>query len=147
MATEAEERLRLLLGEQIPDGGSEGDTFFTDAQITLMLANNSADLNLSALEGWTMKMARYARNIDISEAGAERKLSQKYRQAREMAKYFASVVSGIQASNAASYRVIARVANLDESCDLQVDGTPFSGSSENIRIYPLHRFLLPEIMG
>lgn len=144
--SDATDRLRLLLGESIPEGGTEQDTFFTDAQVQALLTDNGDDMNSAAAEGWTMKMARYARLIDMDEAGAARKLSQKYRQAREMTNFFIKGINDAQAVSALTYRAKAKVVNLDESCSAAVDGTPFSGYSEHIREYPTKRFLLPAVL-
>lgn len=145
--SEETERLRLLLGEAIPEDGDEQDTFFTDTQLETILSDNNDQMSLAAVEGWTMKMARYARLIDMDEAGAARKLSQKYRQAREMTNFFIKTVNDANAINAVTYRAKARVVNLDESCSTAVPGTPFSGYSENIREYPTKRFILPAVLG
>lgn len=144
--SEATDRLRLLLGEPIPEGGDEQDTFFTNAQVEALLTDNGDSMNLAAVEGWTMKMARYARLIDMDEAGAARKLSQKYRQAREMTNFFIKTVNDANAVSATTFRAKAKVANLDESCKDVVAGTPFSGYSEHIREYPTKRFLLPAVL-
>lgn len=145
--SEETDRLRLLLGEPIPEGGDEQDTFFTELQVQSLLDNNNDSMNLAAVEGWTMKMARYARLIDMDEAGAARKLSQKYRQAREMSNFFIKLTDNASAVSAATFRAKARVANLDDSDKPCVEGTPFSGYSEHIREYPTKRFLLPAILG
>lgn len=147
--SEETDRLRLLLGEQIPEGGNEQDTFFTELQVQSLLDNNGNSMNLAAVEGWTMKMARYARLIDMDEAGAARKLSQKYRQAREMSNFFIKLSDNGAAVSAATFRAKARVANLDESDtdSIAAAGTPFSGYSEHIREYPTKRFLLPAVLG
>lgn len=149
MATAEEiSRLRLLLGEQIPEGKSETDTFFLDADVDLMITNNASNFNAAALEGWTMKMAYYARLVDMDESGSTRKLSQKFRQARDMVRMFASNAEAAWSAESNAFRAIARVANLDECHDRpgSPSDTPFSGYSEHInaRYFPLKR--MPGIM-
>lgn len=145
MATEAEDRLRLLLAEPIPNGGVDSDTMFTDQAISNLLANSGGDMNLACVEGWTIKMGAAARLVDVSEAGAERSLSQKFKQAKAMVELFQKNVNSATAVAAATYRAKAKVASLRE-CDI-ITGTPFSGSSENVREYPIKRFLIPGILG
>jgi hypothetical protein len=117
MATETEDRLRLLLGEAYTEPQTEADTFFLDARITKLLADNSDNLNMAAAEGWAMKAAEYARLIDRDESGTNVKLSQKYRQAREMMNVFLKAAGEAFTVTSGAYRAIAKVASMDESCD------------------------------
>jgi len=59
---EAREELRELLDEVIPEGGTEGDTRFTDEQLDRLLkrANN---IYAAAAEGWTRKAAMFQREL------------------------------------------------------------------------------------
>lgn len=102
-------RLRALLGERIPNGGSAQDTFFTDTEINDLLdEGDNHNLNYSAAVGWTWKMAEYARLIDMKESGSERIYSQKFRQARIQAEYFQGLADATQAQVIASARTVGK---------------------------------------
>lgn len=59
---EAREELRELLDEVIPEGGSESDTRFTDAQLDRLLGK-SRNIYAAAAEGWTRKAAMFQREL------------------------------------------------------------------------------------
>lgn len=87
------EQLRGLLDEQIPEGGSDADTLFTDAEIDALLRAYQ-DLNLAAAQGWSQKAGRVMRD-DLQEiaVGAERYKAispvDKATHARQMAEMYA----------------------------------------------------------
>lgn len=80
-------RLRNLVGEKIPDNGTDADTIFSDEEIE-ELAAQTTDLNGAAREGWRVKAARYADMVDISEAGESAKLSDLHKNALKMVEFF-----------------------------------------------------------
>lgn len=136
------DKLRLYLGDKIEAGETENDKFFTNAEIQGLLDDNANDLFVAAADGWTIKVSKYSELIDSDESGSARKLSQKYRQALERSKYWAQKVIDVQNVSASALRVVAKVASLDESNDMELTGpyaTPFSGYSDSIRTYPTHR--------
>ena len=59
---ELRNELRELLNEVIPDGGTESDTRFTDAQLDRILAK-TRNIYAAAAEGWTRKAAMVQREI------------------------------------------------------------------------------------
>lgn len=59
---ELREELRELLDEVIPEGGTESDTRFTDAQLDRILAQ-TRNIYAAAAEGWTRKAAMAQREI------------------------------------------------------------------------------------
>lgn len=76
MATEEERlSLRRLLGEQIPDGGSETDTNITDSHLDELLASRDGNLDAAAHDGWEFKAALYANLVNTAESGNRRDLS------------------------------------------------------------------------
>lgn len=81
-------RLRQYLGEVIPEGGSDADTYFSDAQITGLLTDTSGDLRQSAQLGWQMKAANYANLITVSEGNALRQMSDLLDHAMKMVKMY-----------------------------------------------------------
>ena len=81
-------RLRDLLGEPIPDGGTEADTLFTDDRLKdfLQLANN--DVERAAFEGWRAKAAQLANLVDVADGNASRKMSDLLDNAQTMVKFY-----------------------------------------------------------
>lgn len=59
---ELREELRELLDEVIPEGGTESDTRFTDAQLDRILAK-TRNIYAAAAEGWTRKAAMFQREM------------------------------------------------------------------------------------
>lgn len=85
------ERVRELLGEQIPAGGSETDTMFTNARLLDILAT-TGDIESATAEGWRIKAAEYADLVDTSEGTSKRAMSDLHQHALRMAdSYVASV--------------------------------------------------------
>lgn len=69
---ELREELRELLDEEIPEGGTDKDTAFTNARLDRLL--QSANLYAAAAEGWRRKAARIQKRLgDIAsyQTGAE----------------------------------------------------------------------------
>jgi hypothetical protein len=79
--TSDEELTRVYLGEAIPDGGSDADTLFSHADVTALLARSSGDVRAAAVEGWSIKAAHYAKQVDVSDGTDTRQMSQLHRQA------------------------------------------------------------------
>lgn len=115
--------LRDYLGERIPDGGSEDDTFFTDAELEDMITSNPYEVVGAAVTGWAAKAGEYARLIDINESGGQRLLSQKYRQAAAQLKFFQDMLTAQIAADAATVTAAGRsaagpkVIDLHERCN------------------------------
>lgn len=81
------DRLRSLLGEEIPVGGGEGDTLFTNEAIEDLLVR-FPDLEDAAREGWKIKAAKLANLVNTAEAGAKRDLGDLYDQAMKMVNFY-----------------------------------------------------------
>lgn len=79
------ENLRLLVGERIPATGTEADTRFADDELGDAINRHGGNLYLAAGEMWSAKAGMFADLTDVSESGSERKLSQLFRQANQMA--------------------------------------------------------------
>jgi hypothetical protein len=88
-----DEQLRQMLGESIPDGGTDADTLFTNIEIEQFL-ENGPNLEYAALSGWRIKAARLASLVDTTEGNAARKLSQAFTQAQDMVKLYTRSASG-----------------------------------------------------
>lgn len=94
MATPEEiTELRLLLGETIPDGGSEVDTLFTDVQVEKMV-DDAPDLDRAALAGWRAKAAALSNLVDTTEGNSAKKYSQLLNNALNMVKLYNRSSSG-----------------------------------------------------
>lgn len=81
------QRLRQLLGEDIPVGSSDVDTLFTEEEIDDLLAENE-DLERAAYEGWRVKAARLSNLVDNTEGNVQRKFSQLLDNANDMIKLY-----------------------------------------------------------
>lgn len=81
-------RLRDLLGESIPPGGSEDDTLFTDAQIQDFLERASDNLDLAAYYGWEVKAAALANLATTKEGQGQENLSDLSKAAELRVKHF-----------------------------------------------------------
>lgn len=84
-----QDRLRGLLGEAIPAGGSDTDTMFTDDEIDDLLeqglaVNDVHQIQAAAYYGWLEKMANYANLVTVNEGNAMRELTELHRNAQRM---------------------------------------------------------------
>lgn len=71
---------------------SESDeSMWTDIVLGQRIDANAGDLNITAANLWRAKASHYAEMVDISEAGSSRKNSQLYKNALEMAAYYAGL--------------------------------------------------------
>lgn len=102
-----------MVGDRLPPGGSEGEAFFSNAEIDDLLEEANNDLNRAAMNGWLAKMAEFAKLIDTDISGANRKLSQMYKQAEGMLRHYASVIGAD--ADAVVGRVVGRAVNLRET--------------------------------
>ncbi len=93
MAVSNGDRLRGLIGEVIPDGGTESDTQFTQAQIDQMLVDAGGNVDRAAYDGWRQKAAIYADLVNVTEGNASRAMSDLHKHALDMVKAY-SVTSG-----------------------------------------------------
>lgn len=77
-------RVRALIGEAIPTGGTDADTMFSDLDIQDLLEEGFSDPNAAAYYGWREKAANYASLVNVNEGNAARELSDLHRQAVRM---------------------------------------------------------------
>lgn len=86
------EKLRQLLGEQVPDGGRDSDTLFKDTEIEdFLLGVELGDpdgMERAVYEGWRAKAAKLSNLVDNTEGNVQRKFSQLHDQALEMIKTY-----------------------------------------------------------
>lgn len=88
------DRLRALLGEDIPEDGSASDTLFTNAEIQSYLDANPGNIERAAYDGWRVKAARLANLVDTTEGNVQRKFSQLSTNAEAMVKVYLHAVDG-----------------------------------------------------
>ena len=72
--TELRAKLRKLLDERLPEGGSDADTRFSDADIDELLSE-AANIYEAAAAGWTLKATMFQREagqIQSYSVGQER---------------------------------------------------------------------------
>lgn len=100
MAVTDADRLRNLLGEVIPSGGSASDTLFSDETIEDLLDRYDTVQSCLA-EAWDIKASALADLVDTSEGDSKRAMSQAFKNAQERAKHF----QGSEGSSAPSTRI------------------------------------------
>jgi hypothetical protein len=96
MATNPE-RVRDLLGEQIPLGGHASDTMFTDEKIADLLLQAGDNVEAAVAEGWRIKAANYADLVDTAEGTSKRSMSDLHEHALRMAATYSSESGGVRA--------------------------------------------------
>ena len=79
--------LRLLLGEDIPEGGTEADTLFTDSQLSSWISS-APNLDRAAYEGWKAKAANFAGLVNVTDGASSREFSDLLDNARAMVTIF-----------------------------------------------------------
>lgn len=82
--SEATDRIRQLLGEEVPIGGSDTDTLFLDEQIQDLL-DTTSDENAAVAKGWRIKAAKFASLVDTAEGTSKRAMSDLHKNALAMA--------------------------------------------------------------
>lgn len=92
MALSALDRLRLLIDDPVPLDGN--DPMFSDPTLLDILSQNADDPERAAAEAWTMKAARYASLVDVTEGNASRAMSDLHDHALKMVKQFQSSRTG-----------------------------------------------------
>lgn len=99
--------LRAMLGESIPEGGSESDTLFTEDQIRSWIDSNP-DLERAAYEGWRIKAAQYANLVNVTDGASSREFSDLLKNATEMVKMFAKSSAGPTEGRTRVGRIVRR---------------------------------------
>ena len=88
MATQTNaDRLRSLLGEVIPDGGTDADSLLSDDEVADLLSRHGT-VDKALPEAWGIKAAKLSNLVDVTEGDQRRSLSQAHRQALEMTKHY-----------------------------------------------------------
>lgn len=93
MSLTQDQRLRELLGEEVPDSGDDSDTLFSDLQIADLL-EQYPDLDRAAYEGWRRKAAKLANLVDTTEGNSQKKFSQLLDNANDMVKLYLRSTTG-----------------------------------------------------
>jgi hypothetical protein len=103
---------RYYTGEVIPPTGTEADTFFTDRFIGGLVTEFKGNVLRVASRMWMMKAAEYGRLIDFDEAGTTRKMTQRYKQAKDLASDFEAAAQLYDEGQTGTVRVAGRAINL-----------------------------------
>jgi hypothetical protein len=82
------QRLRSLLAEKIPDGGSDVDTLFSDEEIDDFLMQGGT-VEAAAYYGWKAKAAEYTNLADVTEGNSSRNFSDMAANALKMVELYA----------------------------------------------------------
>jgi hypothetical protein len=85
--------LRALLGETIPNGGSDDDTMFSDGAL-IVLIDDSPDLDRAAYQGWRIKMASFANLVNVVDGASSRELSDLLENAKSMVALYSRSAGG-----------------------------------------------------
>ena len=94
MAISDVDRLRGLLSEVIPPGGSATETLFSDEQIQDFLDMADNDLDRAAYEGWRRKAAEFANLVNVTEGNSARDMSDLHKNALEMIAHYSRARAG-----------------------------------------------------
>lgn len=98
MALSPSEKIRQLLGEQIPADGSSEDTLFTDEEIEDLLSDvtpgDQDAFERAAYQGWRVKAAKLSNLVDTTEGNVQRKFSQLLDNALDMLKTYSRTSGG-----------------------------------------------------
>lgn len=107
MATLAEEiaEARLLLGEPIPEGGTESDTLITDAQLTDWITDLPS-LNAVLLRGWEVKRAHFASLVNVVDGASSREFEVLFERASQMVKTYSIAAEGPRSGRARVGRIV-----------------------------------------
>jgi hypothetical protein len=108
MAWNAVDRLRALLGERIPAGGTPADTYFSAEEIDNLIEGAGDNVRRAAYEGWQLKAAYYADLVNVTEGNALRDMSDLLDHALAMAKQFSGPGSEVTAGRARVGRIVRR---------------------------------------
>lgn len=91
MATIAE--VRELINEDIPVGGTEADTLFTDVQVQAWI-DATTTTDSAVVLGWRAKAAKYSDLVDTAEGTSKRAMSDLLANALKMLKLYGVDVDG-----------------------------------------------------
>lgn len=97
MALTDAERLRQKLGESVPEGGTDADTLFSDAQIADFLATTTT-MEEAAYEGWIAKAAELANLVTVQEGQSKLNMSDLHQAALKQVEAF-GVMAGVGAKS------------------------------------------------
>lgn len=99
--------LRYLLGEAIPEDGTEADTLFTDAQLAIWI-DASPTLERAAYDGWRSKAAQFANLVTVTDGAASREFSDLLENARAMITLYQRSSAGPTEGRARVGRIVRR---------------------------------------
>lgn len=83
------ERVRMLVGEVVPENGADTDTMFLNEQILDLLAGRTVEAAVA--EAWRMKAAQLADLVDTAEGTSKRSMSDLHAHALSMVEMYAGM--------------------------------------------------------
>jgi hypothetical protein len=99
------DRVRQLLGEEVPLNGVDTDTLFTEEQIEgLIFDNESTDAAVA--EGWRIKAAKFASLVDTAEGTSKRAMSDLHKNALAMAEVFGGTDAGGGGARTRQHKIV-----------------------------------------
>ena len=105
------EKIRLLLGEPIPEEGDETDTMFTDYEIVYFLSKAVGDFpeEQAAYHWWVAKQAQFANLVTVNEGNASREATELSKNASRMVTRFQPYVGSGNPVNSKGRARIGRI--------------------------------------
>lgn len=97
--------VRENIGENIPAGGTEADTLFTDEQIEAWI-NDTSSLDSASLRGWKKKMAELANLANVTDGAASRTFSDLFEHAKQMVALYTDLAVGPTAGRARVGKIV-----------------------------------------
>lgn len=94
MADTALDRLRLLIDDPGQLSGSDPEPEFSDTTLQAILDRSAGDPERAAAEVWTIKAAKAAQLVDVTEGNASRAMSDMLGHALDMVKLYQGSSSG-----------------------------------------------------
>lgn len=82
------QQLRLKLGEFVDADETEADSIFSDVQVESFLSDAGGNQIRAAYIGWQAKAAEYSNLVDVAEGNSGRNMSDLYRAALDMVKFY-----------------------------------------------------------
>lgn len=85
--------VREMIGETIPEGGSDADTMFPDARVQAWIDSTSSSQG-AALKGWHAKLANYSGLVDVTDGASSRMMSDFMANAKTMVSLYTKLAVG-----------------------------------------------------
>jgi len=98
--------LRDILGESIPEGGTERDTLFSDEKLGKWVDRYPTNMDAAAYVGWRVKMAHFSNLVNTSDGASSRALSDLFDHAEKMVAQYRRLAAGPAAGRSRVGKII-----------------------------------------